>query len=737
MRNKMESSERVVAQKDPSEPGTSRSAASMRMGRLAARDPSGPRSPAQEGTDFYFLGAPTDTWISWSGEDRRTMEVNAGDAPPLCDGKYDFEEVGSVFEDLAPYNITIPELKPPAAGTELKKYNEVAAKHPSTGKQDVYKAGDYVYLTPLRNDSMLHICKVECFLSYGAQGMVGLFRRYVRASHPMLSNLGVDMIKGEVFETDWYSFKWVDRILSRADVASTMTSATHLATQPHICRYVYDYKLHKVESIHPPVPQSEIEDECDKGGEDDVAKEKTAELTADQQGMLRALELITTPGGDNTSNTSQAGEDETEVGAEDDNQQDALASLVCQESAFDLGVTPPYNNPVQKENQVQKESQDKEGVKGSAVPMDLDPNQVSVQLPPSPARKRKISEISVVTKSSFATFPLQLSSNVKARWTQERYQNGQRYLFQSLMNQKAFGANQSVTRQQLRNHVKTLGIGDLGLIDHIIKTLTERRVVFSGQFVRKQHDDKGILKYWLSPAAEIPALEASPMSMQVPCSYPSGPRSAPGGLQSPYAKISLQTLEAPKSVLSTLKEIRTTLVSLQDQVSQIASRGQPKDPKDLQKKSDEWTYNILLQHLEEDIEKTAQRLKEDLANHRRQGPGQEEVTQLRDEMRETLDRCVSKEKENAEEIKNLSTQLNRALGHLIGVQKDVRALQEDKSAPESLNEAVGNEMKAFREEIALMKAQQELFLKEGSARIDEVVKENAQLKEQIEALTER
>ena len=85
----------------------------------------------------------------------------------------------------------------------------------------------------------------------------------------------------------------------------------------------------------------------------------------------------------------------------------------------------------------------------------------------------------------------------------------------------------------------------------------------------------------------------------------------------------------------------------------------------------------------------------------------------------------------------MSTQLNRALGHLIGVQKDVRALQEDKSAPESLNEAVGNEMKAFREEIALMKAQQELFLKEGSARIDEVVKENAQLKEQIEALTER
>ena len=96
------------------------------------------------------------------------------------------------------------------------------------------------------------------------------------------------------------------------------------------------------------------------------------------------------------------------------------------------------------------------------------------------------------------------------------------------------------------------------------------------------------------------------------------------------------------------------------------------------------------------------------------------------------------EKENAAEIKNLSAQLNRALGHLIGVQKDVRALQEEKrGAPESLNEAVAKEMKAFREDIALMKAQHELFLKEGSARIDEVVKENAQLKEQIEALTER
>lgn len=97
------------------------------------------------------------------------------------------------------------------------------------------------------------------------------------------------------------------------------------------------------------------------------------------------------------------------------------------------------------------------------------------------------------------------------------------------------------------------------------------------------------------------------------------------------------------------------------------------------------------------------------------------------------------EKENAAEIKKFSTQLNRALGHLIGVQKDVQALQEEKSgAPESPNEAVAKEMKAFREDIALMKAQQELFLKEGSARIDEVVKENAQLKEQLkEALTKR
>ena len=66
-------------------------------------------------------------------------------------------------------------------------------------------------------------------------------------------------------------------------------------------------------------------------------------------------------------------------------------------------------------------------------------------------------------------------------------------------------------------------------------------------------------------------------------------------------------------------------------------------------------------------------------------------------------------------------------------------MQEEKSgAPESPNEAVAKEMKAFREDIALMKAQQELFLKEGSARIDEVVKENAQLKEQLkEALTKR
>ena len=64
--------------------------------------------------------------------------------------------------------------------------------------------------------------------------------------------------------------------------------------------------------------------------------------------------------------------------------------------------------------------------------------------------------------------------------------------------------------------------------------------------------------------------------------------------------------------------------------------------------------------------------------------------------------------------------------------------EQKSGAPESPNEAVAKEMKAFREDIALMKAQQELFLKEGSARIDEVVKENAQLKEQLkEALTKR
>ena len=115
--------------------------------------------------------------------------------------------------------------------------------------------------------------------------------------------------------------------------------------------------------------------------------------------------------------------------------------------------------------------------------------------------------------SGVLTFPLKLSTaSLRSRWTQQRYENGQKFLFVALMDKKAFSRENAINRQALRQAVKTRGIGDLGLVDHIIKTLTEVPVLFSGYWIRKQHSHKGVLHYWLSQ--EVPGVNTVGLNQQ-------------------------------------------------------------------------------------------------------------------------------------------------------------------------------------------------------------------------------
>ena len=115
--------------------------------------------------------------------------------------------------------------------------------------------------------------------------------------------------------------------------------------------------------------------------------------------------------------------------------------------------------------------------------------------------------------SGVLTFPLKLSTaSLRSRWTQQRYENGQKFLFVALMDEKAFSRENAINRQALRQAVKTRGIGDLGLVDHIIKTLTEVPVLFSGYWIRKQHSHKGVLHYWLSQ--EVPGVNTVGLNQQ-------------------------------------------------------------------------------------------------------------------------------------------------------------------------------------------------------------------------------
>jgi len=660
-----------------------------------------PSTPEETGPAlprFNFLGAPTDTYVA-RGRDagQRTFEINAGDLSPLCDGKYEAEEVGSVFEDDDRGAIERPDpLRPPKDGTRVAVFREVSAEY-EKGRKCAFKLEDYVYTVPRAQGEPMHVSKIAGFLSYASgrdpgedagdrveggavQTDVVLLQRYLRANNSKLKTLGITgLLPGEVFETKWFSFRRVEEIFKHALVVKQELSDLFPAngnpssSESHICRYAYDHAQRSVKPVIPPSPLHL-----------DVAMTTTEEanpgITPSQEGTVKALELI---GGldaaadiDHSNATSNAGESDME---ED----------VIRESPVPASPSEPAPTP-------------------------------------SPAsKKRSASEMS---QNGVLPFPLKLSGgHLRNRWTQERYENGQRFLFLAMMNKKAFSREQALNRHALRNGVKAMGIGDLGLVDHVIKTVTEQPVVFSGHYIKKQHNLKGILEYWLTtetPPAVVEKLDRKHASGKARKDVPPPPEAS---------ALNGEGIEASKTMLAALKDIRTTLAVLNDRVAKISANGAA-DQLNGTTKEAELTYQIVLQNAEEEVKKKLlAAFTAELETMLR--PNQEEMMRLRQEVQGRVDSCIAAERENTKKIQRLDGQVAKSAQSLQDVKTDLAKVKKDgKSRKVTDALASKGEMENFRTDIMIMKAQHELFLAEGSARMDELMKQNIALREEIEEL---
>ena len=191
-------------------------------------------------------------------------------------------------------------------------------------------------------------------------------------------------------------------------------------------------------------------------------------------------------------------------------------------------------------------------------------------------------------------------------------------------------------------------------------------------------------------------------------------------------------------MLVMLKEIRTSLALLQDQVTGIAAKKDEVGEKEKTAR-DELTFDVVLQHVEEEIEKNVyQKYKAKL--EATVGPNKAEFDELKAELQSKLDQCVARETQNAQRVDLLDTQSMKSLQGLHALKEDLARVKaeskrEGKKRKTTKDGATRGEMDSIRTEIAIMKAQHELFLAEGGARIDQLEKENNDLKRKLDSLT--
>ena len=698
------------------------------------------------------LGAPTDSFAvrKGSGGDPKTLaySINGG----LFEGKYSFEERGTIFEDeqvvqagkmRKSFNPTTQssgkELGHPADGTEVKVFTEVHAEHENSESR-VYKAGQHVYFIPKDPKALLHIGKIAFFESRslpavdGSNDVVVLLQRYLRADHGIMKDIHalgpckgsgeVSSIPGEVLETNWYSYRPAREIFNHASVlpcslvgSSFQESASSM--ESHVCRFFYDHTLHAAKPL-----KRESAKEKTERDEEEIGKEEASEEVLQSQDLIvDAFQMIGKENPKDESGSSQAEEsdiegDEMHTSDLDQNQLPSSGNYgnIEENTNIERAILPlkniDENTPIKLSDVLVDDK-----FNGDSTPLLL--SQDKQQVP------------SNVTKSPSNTqafpFPLKLAASLKHRWTQRRFESGQRFLFLSLMNEKAFSEDSGVKRTVLRDRIRAQGIGDLGLIDHVIKAVTEKTVCFSGHHVRRVHNEKGLVMYWLQPSISL--VSSQPDDFEPDDGHQPFPREE-RKIDKPFI-IQQEGIELPTSILCTLKDVRTSLALLQDQVSEIAKKPGSNEV-NTKRMGDDLTYNIILQNVQEEMEKRVEIFRKELADNL--NPEKTQLDRVKRHFDSKLKHCMDQGKSVSAEVQHLrSFVLDNVPDVKKASRKEVRS-SSGAPANSQLPQKVGMELEALKNEMLVLKGQQELFLAEGGARINELYRQNAELQKKVASL---
>lgn len=89
------------------------------------------------------------------------------------------------------------------------------------------------------------------------------------------------------------------------------------------------------------------------------------------------------------------------------------------------------------------------------------------------------------------------------RWTAERYNSAQSSLVAILRQLGAGSPHKAILRPLLREEARKV-IGDTGLLDHLLRHLTDQVVSEHGEKLRRRHNREGHMEYWLQdPGAAV------------------------------------------------------------------------------------------------------------------------------------------------------------------------------------------------------------------------------------------
>ncbi|CAM6089481.1 unnamed protein product [Calypogeia fissa] len=102
------------------------------------------------------------------------------------------------------------------------------------------------------------------------------------------------------------------------------------------------------------------------------------------------------------------------------------------------------------------------------------------------------------SKHSRSNVILKLPKDMKGRWASERYKSAQLKLI-DIMHERGAAPGKPILRPALREEARK-DIGDTGLLDHLLKHMTDT-VVTNGERFRRRHNAEGAMEYWLEDAS--------------------------------------------------------------------------------------------------------------------------------------------------------------------------------------------------------------------------------------------